>query len=196
MIHEDEEGEEAFISPDSVPADWARQLLGFWFDEHGRDDWFGGGPAFDEKAARFADWRTALRSLPASHFLADADTARAAIVLFDQVPRNLYRGSAEAFATDELAVQIARGAVEKAYDAGLDDDARALLYMPFEHSEDIEDQRESVRLMNSINAQYGDYAQRHFVIIDQFGRFPHRNAALGRADRPGEEEAIEQGKNW
>ena len=192
----DAEDEDSFLAPDSVPADWARQVLGFWFDEHGRSDWFGGGPAFDNKVAQFADWRTALRSQPANVFLNDADTARAAILLFDQVPRNLYRKQAEAFATDELAVQIARGAVAKGFDQGLSTDARAFIYMPFEHSEDIEDQRESLRLMHAINADYGSFAQKHFDIIEQFGRFPHRNAALGRETRAGEAEAIALGQNW
>ena len=188
--------EEAFLSPDNVPANWAQQLLHFWFQEHGYDEWFGGGPAFDEKCTRFADWRNALRSQPANFFLGDADTARAAIVLFDQIPRNLYRHQAEAFATDQLALQIARGAVAKGYDVGLNDDARAFIYLPFEHSEDMDDQRESLRLMHSINAEYGGFAQKHFDIIDKYGRFPHRNAALGRTDRPGEAEAIAEGANW
>lgn len=192
--HDDDE--EEFLSPDTVPDDWARQLLGFWFDDHSYAEWFGGGPAFDEKCTRFADWRNALKSQPASFFLGDADTARAAIILFDQIPRNLYRKQAEAFATDHLAVQIARGAIEKGYDEGLGDDARAFIYMPFEHSEDMDDQRESLRLMHAINAEYGGYAQKHFDVIERFGRFPHRNAALGRADRPGEAEAIAEGANW
>ncbi len=196
MSRADEQDEDMFVSPDSVPQDWARQLLDFWFNAHGRSDWFGGGSAFDEKVARFADWRTALRSQPANSFLTDPDTARAAILLFDQMPRNLYRKQSEAFATDELAVQIARGAVKQGFDQGLDDDARAFLYMPFEHSEDIDDQRESLRLMNAINADYGSFAQKHFDIIDRFGRFPHRNAALGRETREGEAEAIAQGENW
>lgn len=192
--HDDEQ--EEFLSPESVPADWAQQLLTFWFDQHGYDEWFGGGPAFDEKCAPFAEWRNALRSQPASYFLGDVETAQAAIILFDQIPRNLYRKQAEAFATDELAVQIARGAIEKGYDDGLSDDARAFLYLPFEHSEDMDDQRESLRLMHSIDAEYGKYAQQHFDIIEKFGRFPHRNAALGRKDRPEEAEAIAEGANW
>lgn len=191
-----EDDDAAFVAPASLPADWARQLLGFWFDGQDEQDWFGGGAAFDAEVARFADWRKALRSQPASAFLTDADTARAAILLFDQVPRNLHRQQAEAFATDSLALAIARGSLDQGYDQGLGDNARAFLYMPFEHSEDIEDQRESVRLMHGISAHYGEFAQKHFDIIDRFGRFPHRNAALGRADRDGEAEAIAEGRNW
>lgn len=196
MSYEEDQEEDAFISPDSVPADWVKQMLAFWFDEHGHSDWFGGGPDFDAKCVSYGLWRDALRSLPASSFLTDADTARAAIILFDQIPRNLYRKQAEAFATDQLAVQIARGAVDKGFDQGLSDDARAFLYMPFEHSEAMEDQRTSLRLMNSINPDYGQYAQAHYDMIDRFGRFPHRNKALGRADRDGEADAIAQGANW
>lgn len=185
-------------APASPPADWARQLLAFWFDAHGMDDWFGGGPGFDaELGALVQDWRDALRSLPAANFLTNPETALAAILLFDQVPRNLHRGDAEAFATDSLAVAIARGIVERGWDRDWNDDRRVFAYLPFEHSEDIADQRESLRLMAQLaDASYLEYAQQHFDIIDRFGRFPHRNAALGRASRPGEEAAIEEGKNW
>ena len=180
------------------PADWAEQLLHFWFDAHGFDDWFRGGDAFDAAVrAHFAEWREALRGFPADHFLTGAGTALAAVILFDQVPRNIARGSAEAFATDTLALAIARGAVARGLDAPLDKDRRMFLYLPFEHSEDIDDQRESLRLMGSLDdPRLLDYAQKHFAVIQQFGRFPHRNAVLGRADRPGEAAAIAEGSNW
>jgi uncharacterized protein (DUF924 family) len=147
--------------------------------------------------AQLGDWREALRSFPADHFLIDAATALAAVILFDQVPRNIHRGSAEAFATDTLAIAIARAAVERGYDEALDDNHRLFLYLPFEHSEDLDDQRESLRLMGGLsNPDYAAYAQKHFDVIKQFGRFPHRNAVLGRANRPGEEAAIAEGSNW
>ena len=96
----------------SPPTDWAAQLLTFWFDAHGFDDWYGGGPAFDAEVRDLAEeWHNALRSQPAETFLTDPDTALAATILFDQVPRNLFRGHADAFATDDLALAIARGIV-------------------------------------------------------------------------------------
>jgi uncharacterized protein (DUF924 family) len=182
----------------SAPDDWADQLLRFWFEDHGRDDWFGGGPDFDAQVAdRFGEWREALRSQPVEAFTIGAATALAAVLLFDQVPRNMHRGTAEAFATDELALAIARAVIARGYDEALDTDQRLFLYLPFEHSEDIDDQRESLRLMGGLdNPEYLDFAQKHFDIVKRFGRFPHRNAALGRADRDGEAEAIAAGGGW
>lgn len=186
------------MSVEDVPDDWVEQLLSFWFDTHGETDWFGGGRGFDaEVRERFADWRETLRSQPVEAFLSDADTALAAVLLFDQVPRNVHRGSAEAFATDNAALAIAREAVRRELDDGLPAERRLFCYLPFEHSEDIEDQRESLRLIASIgNAEWLDFAQKHFAMIDRFGRFPHRNAALGRTDRSGEAEAVVAGGSW
>lgn len=180
------------------PADWAARLLTFWFDRHGRDDWFGGGENFDAACDGLAgEWLQALRSFPADHFLTDPDTALAATILFDQVPRNLFRGHADAFATDELARAIARGIVARGWDERLGDDRRLFAYLPFEHSEDMHDQRESLRLFAALgNAEYLAFAKAHFDIVDRFGRFPHRNDALGRTTRPDEVAAIEEGRNW
>lgn len=180
------------------PADWAARLLAFWFDDHGFDDWYGGGPEFDAAVEALAgEWREALRALPPENFLTDPDTALAAVILFDQVPRNIHRRQAEAFATDELARAVARGMVARGWDRDVPEARRQFVYLPFEHSEDIADQRESLRLMAGLaDPRSLDYAKKHFDIIDRFGRFPHRNAALGRANRPGEDAAIEEGGNW
>jgi uncharacterized protein (DUF924 family) len=186
------------IVPAASPADWAAQLLAFWFEEHGDADWFGAGPDFDaEVAMRFADWRQALREQPIEHFLSDADATLAAVLLFDQVPRNAHRGTAEAFATDHLALAIARAAITRGLDAALDRDQRLFLYLPFEHCEDAAGQREAVRLISALgNAEWTRFALDHQAMIERFGRFPHRNAALGRSDRPGEAEAVAAGGNW
>ncbi|WP_144243899.1 DUF924 family protein [Sphingopyxis sp. MWB1] len=184
--------------PAAPPVDWPAQLLRFWFQDHGREHWYGGGAAFDDAVRDLAgDWHAALRSQPAEAFLTDSDRALAAIILFDQVPRNIFRGHADAFATDSLARAIARGLVAKGWDEGWDDKRRMFAYIPFEHSEDIADQRESLRLMSQLSDPEAlDYAQKHFDIIDRFGRFPHRNAALGRTSRPDEAAAIEEGSKW
>jgi uncharacterized protein (DUF924 family) len=180
------------------PADWAAQLLAFWFDAHGMDDWYGGGPDFDADIRALAgEWHAALRALPAASFLTDSDTALAAAILFDQVPRNIFRGSADAFATDDLARAIARGIVAHGWDREWPDARRQFAYLPYQHSEDIADQRESLRLFGQLaDPMFQDYAQKHFDIVDRFGRFPHRNAVLGRATRPEEQAAVEEGKNW
>lgn len=190
---DDDEGEVT-----SPPENWAEQLLHFWFVDHGFADWFKGGADFDKAVTEhFAEWRDALRELPTESFLTDPHTALAAVILFDQVPRNAYRDTAEAFGTDHRALAIAKTAVAGAFDVDLSKDERLFLYLPFEHSENRDDQRDSVRLIG----QLGDpdllkYAQDHQAMIERFGRFPHRNKALGRTDREGEAEAVAAGNSW
>ena len=192
----DEEDEDVEIK--MPPADWAAKLLRFWFEEHADADWFGGDPAFDQAVTyNFAGWRDALLSQPVEAFTKDADTALAAIILFDQVPRNAFRGDAETFATDHLALAIARESVARGLDAGLGKNERLFLYLPFEHSEDAADQRESVRLISALGDQrLTQFALDHQAMIDRFGRFPHRNKVLGRRDRAGEAEAVAAGHKW
>lgn len=197
MSGQDEKwGEGAGVA--AVPDDWAAHVLHFWIEDHGSADWFGGGSAFDAKVeAALSPLREALRHRPVETFLGNAQSALAAVILFDQVPRNIHRNQAEAFATDALAIAIAKGAVAGCLDGSLSVDERLFLYLPFEHSETMDDQRESLRLIGALGrADLLEFAQKHFAIIDQFGRFPHRNAALGRANRPGEAEAIAQGAQW
>ena len=113
--------------------------------------------------------------------------ALASCLVLDQLPRNLFRGTPRAFAYDPLARAIARRTVAAGLDRQLDAKARLFLYLPFEHSEEIADQREAVRLCEELgNAGWLDYARRHLVIIERFGRFPHRNAILGRVSTPEE----------
>lgn len=185
-------------TPAPPPADWAQQLLAFWFDAHGMDDWYGGGADFDDAVRNLAEgWHEALRSQPAEAFLIDPDTALAATILFDQVPRNIYRGHADAFATDDLARTIARGIVTRGWNENWPDERRQFACLPFQHSENMDDQRESLRLFAAFDdPMFQDYAQKHFDVVDRFGRFPHRNEALGRATRADEDAAIEAGKNW
>ena len=192
MIDDDEAG---IAAP---PDDWAEQILHFWFGEHGMVDWFKGGADFDTAITeRFADWREALREHPVESFLTGPRPALAAVILFDQVPRNAFRGTAEAFATDHIALGIAKAAVERQFDAGLSKDERLFFYLPFEHSENRNDQRESVRLISQLDdSNLLQFALDHQAMIERFGRFPHRNKALGRATRPDEVAAIEEGRNW
>jgi len=184
--------------PFPPPENWADRILHFWFVEHGMADWFRGGSEFDDKVTEgFAGWRDALREQPVSAFVESSKTALAAIILFDQVPRNAYRGDAEAFATDHLALAIAKAAVEHGFDRALSKDERLFLYLPYEHSENREDQRESVRLISQLgDGDLLQYALDHQAMIERFGRFPHRNKALGRADRAGEAEAVAAGGGW
>jgi len=177
---------------------WAAELLHFWFHELAPEQWFARNDDVDAALRRrFAHDLAAMGARPAREFLGDPLTARAAVLLFDQVPRNAWRDTAEAFATDVLALAIARDAVAAGLDAGLDPDRRTFLYMPFQHSESIDDQRESLRLFSALGDDRSlRFAQDHYAMIERFGRFPHRNAALGRRNRPGEAEAVAEGSKW
>ena len=156
-------------------------VLGFWF-AHDRDDWWQPNEAFDAEIRQLfcALWEEQREKVP-ELFLGSADEALAGVILFDQFPRNMFRGHADQFATDPLALAIARGAVERGYDDGMTPDGRGFLYMPFQHSEDLADQRHSLLLFTALgNAEQLAYARKHYAVIEKFGRFPHRNAVLGR----------------
>src|SRR5690606_13191548 len=110
------------------------------------------------------------------------------------IPRNVFRNSGHAFATDGLALHYARRAVEAGLDAQVEPELRAFIYLPFEHSEDIGDQRRSVELFAGIgNEMYDRYAVAHLEVIERFGRFPHRNRALGRVSTPEEQAWLDAG---
>ncbi|OQS42944.1 DUF924 family protein [Chromobacterium haemolyticum] len=174
-------------------------ILAFWFG--GGDDsflsvprsaWFKKDEVFDGIIReRFLDaWRQARAGeLPAE--AGDARRGLAWLILTDQFPRNLFRGSAEAFATDGQALALAREMVARGLDRQLPHLARTFVYLPFEHSESLADQDEAVRLFETMAedaamASFIDYAHRHRDVIVRFGRFPHRNAALARTSTPEE----------
>ena len=167
--------------------DWRAQVLKFWF---GLDPklWWNGGADLDLKIRqRFLKLWSEQRQLPVDDFLDDPLTALAAVILFDQFPRNMFRGHAEQFATDPLALAIAKCAIGNGFDEQLRANERAFLYMPFQHSEQMDDQNRSVLLFTALgDATNLEYAKKHHDVIERFGRFPHRNAMLGRAPRADE----------
>jgi|SRR5580698_4016175 uncharacterized protein (DUF924 family) len=170
------------------------QILDFWFDPANRRHWFEASEAFDEKV------RSLLRGryVEAANGRLDdwSDTPNGALalcILLDQVPRNIFRGAAQAFATDPPARSTARQILAQGFDQSYPtDDHRMFSYLPFEHSEDIDDQRLSVRLFSERigDVGYKEYARRHLSIIERFGRFPHRNTILGRASTAEEVEFL------
>ncbi len=174
------------------------EILAYWFDEVGPDRWWTRSDETDETIrTRFQDLWSEWRSHTAESFLGTARDALAGVILFDQFPRNMFRDSAEAFSTDPLALAIAKGAVDKRLDETLSQDERSFLYMPFMHSEDLDDQQRSLLLFTALGIQNSlDFAHKHHDIVARFGRFPHRNAVLGRAMRPGEEDAAREGAHW
>ena len=171
-------------------SDWRSEILKYWF---GLDPerWWKADPEVDhEIRRRFLKLWSERRELPAAAFLDHPLTALAGVILFDQFPRNMFRGHADQFATDPLARAIARAAVDRNFDDALAPQERGFLYMPFEHSEDRADQRRSLVLFTALGDDYLlGYARKHHDVIDRFGRFPHRNAILGRAPRPNEIDA-------
>ena len=165
----------------------ARALLAFW-RQAGMSRWFRGGDAFDDECReRWQDAHFAASRREYDDWLADADGALALVLLLDQIPRNIYRGSGHAFATDGLARRYAIEAIKAGHDAHSAADLRGFFYLPFEHSESMADQHRSVELFAALgNDSMYEYALKHRAVIEQFGRFPHRNAALGRSSTPDE----------
>jgi uncharacterized protein (DUF924 family) len=168
-------------------SDWRREVLQFWFGLEPRR-WWKPDEALDEDIRRlFLELWSEKRQLPVAEFTADPLTALAAVILFDQFPRNMFRGHADQFATDHLALQVAKAAVDRGFDEKLEPKERGFLYMPFQHSEDRDDQRRSLLLFTALgDPQQLRYAHLHHDIIHRFGRFPHRNAMLGRSPRADE----------
>lgn len=170
------------------------EVIAFW-REAGPERWFEKNEVFDEAVrARFL----ALHERAAAGELKDwensAEGTLALLLLFDQFPRNMFRGTARAFATDELARAIAAGALLKGFDAQVPSDLRTFLYLPFEHSEDMADQERGLALYTAAGDQNDlKWAQIHADIIRRFGRFPHRNAALGRSTTPEEQAFLNAG---
>lgn len=167
-------------------------ILDFWFEELSDRDWFNPPPTLDAQIERrFRRTHLALaRSIP-DEWHADAAARLAAIIVLDQLPRNMYRATPLAFATDGLARREARLALEAGADRAVHARLRPFFYLPFEHSEHLADQELSVRLFSDLpDAELLDYAVRHRDIVARFGRFPHRNEVLGRSSTEEEREFL------
>jgi uncharacterized protein (DUF924 family) len=177
---------------------WAAELLHVWFHRLRPSDWFAPSAAVDaDLARRFARDLAMLARRPAREFLTNPHAALAAVLLFDQVPRNTRRGTPGAFATDPLARAIAHGALRRGWDRRLSPAERQFLAMPLMHSEAIADQRLSLVVFAPLGARFGfPFARSHHRMIARFGRFPHRNSVLGRRSTPAEQRAIAAGDAW
>jgi uncharacterized protein (DUF924 family) len=179
-------------------ASWT-EVLAFWFGapespEFGRPRaaWFVKSAAFDaEIGDRFLATYEAAAAGALDGWGARPLGALALAVVLDQFPRNMFRGTPRAFATDPRALDLARAIVARGFDVAMLPVQRWFAYLPFEHAEDLGAQRESLRLFERIATEAGGagtftYAMRHYAVIARFGRFPHRNAILGRASTPDE----------
>jgi uncharacterized protein (DUF924 family) len=169
-------------------------VVAFW-TEAGRKRWFAKSPTFDgEIRERFEIWHHAAARRELDGWSERAEGALALLLLLDQFPRNLWRGSAHAFATDPLARHVARKAVAAGFDRQLDASLTQFFYLPLEHSEVIEDQDQSCALAEASGDQdLVKWANIHRDIIRRFGRFPHRNMALGRETTEDEAEFMRSG---
>jgi uncharacterized protein (DUF924 family) len=191
------------MTPD---ADAAQQVLDFWFGRPGdahyhcaREEWFRKDDAFDAQIrARFGPLIERALAGELAGWASQPASAVAQIVVLDQFTRNAFRGSARAFAGDALALAAARSLVASGVDRTLPGVRRQFVYLPFEHSESRADQHESLRLFEQLArdepalADLREWAHKHLVIVERFGRFPHRNAILGRASTPEEVEFLRQ----
>lgn len=183
------------------------QVLDFWFGQpesenygKARTEWFTKNVEFDQQVKeQFLTLYQQAAAQELETFLETPQGCLALIILLDQFPRNMFRGQPQAFATDHLALKYANYAVTKGYDQELLPVQRWFIYLPFEHSENLADQKRSLELMSSlkddpetIRIKVIEYAQRHFDVIQRFGRFPHRNQILGRISTPEEQEFLTQ----
>ena len=164
-------------------SDEIRAVLDFWFDEDAKTRWFVPSAAFDRAVAeQLGEGYERAAAGALDGWRSSAEGCLALCILLDQVPRQLFRGQARAFATDEQACALALHALEAGFDRQLTVEQRQFLYMPFMHSERLEDQDRCVALYQAPEMRDKmKHAVEHAELVRRFGRFPHRNAALGRA---------------
>jgi uncharacterized protein (DUF924 family) len=167
---------------DATEPAWVREVLDFWFGELGEAHWFDRSDRTDEIIrARFLALHVRL-AMGDGVDVTGPRSLLAVVVTLDQFPRNMFRGTPRAFATDPIARRLARQAIARGFDLLMTPEERLFVYLPFEHSEDREDQALSVQLTSQLGREeWTRYALAHQAVIDRFGRFPHRNAILGRS---------------
>lgn len=169
--------------------DWVDDVTAFWFDELEPKDWFSSSDELDQTIRdRFLPLHERLTETVPPVARAKPEAALAAILVLDQFSRNMFRGTARAFATDHLALDLSRHAVAQGFDRSLSKQGRQFLYMPMMHSESLVDQDRSVEYFGALGSDEGlRYAEEHREIIGHFGRFPHRNDVLGRRSTEAEQ---------
>ena len=173
--------------------EWVGEVIHFWFEELEKTRWFARSDDVDAQIRkRFLALHERLVA-QGGLGVTEPRPILAAVIVFDQFSRNLFRNDARAFAADSIARRLSKSAIEHGFDAAMRTQERYFLYLPFEHSEDREDQALSLKLIKSLgNEEWTHYAKSHKTTIDRFGRFPHRNAALNRDSTPDEIEFLEK----
>ncbi|MBV9453161.1 MAG: DUF924 domain-containing protein [Rubrobacter sp.] len=204
LCEKEKETYESVIEVSQVKAT-SGAILAFWFGREGeegygefKEAWFSRDPDFDREVRdRFKDAYEGAVAGELEAWKEEARSCLALILVLDQFPRNMFRGDARMYAADGLALATAHHALDRAYDRELSPVQRMFMYLPLEHSENLEDQRLSVELFRTLAEETGSedilaYAVQHSKIIDRFGRFPHRNEILGRRSTPEEAEFLKE----
>jgi uncharacterized protein (DUF924 family) len=175
---------------------WIEDVYRFWFEELRPVDWFRSTQHTDAAVRqRFAELYRMLAESPAA--ASTPSEAVAGVIVLDQFPRNMFRGSPQAYASDAAALGLAQSAIAAGFDQGLGLRERQFLYMPFQHSEDRAAQRQSLDLFTRLGeSDLLRFAEDHAAIVSRFGRFPHRNAILGRASTPEEIEYLKTARRF
>lgn len=164
----------------------AAEVVSFW-SEAGPAAWFQKNAAFDRQLRdRFLDLHEQAARGALDAWGETAEGSLALMILLDQLPRNMFRGSARMFATDEKAMELADRAIALGHDLATEEALRIFFYLPFEHSEQLSDQQRAVDLIRPLGGEVARYAQIHLDVIERFDRFPHRNELLGRRSTPEE----------
>lgn len=160
----------------------AEDVLKFWFVDHGQKDWFGGGPAFDEKLANaFAETLLGVSAGEAWGWRATPAGRLAEILVLDQFSRQIYRGQARAFAQDPMALALAQEMVAAGLDASVEPTQRMFIYLPYMHSESLVVHEETLRLYQGLGIEEAlKFEHAHIDVLKRFGRYPRRNLPLGR----------------
>lgn len=172
---------------DAIEPAWVDDVIRFWFEELTEADWFAKSDALDARIrGRFLALYERIVRSGSTEIMAPRPLL-AAVIVVDQFSRNMFRGTPRAFSADPIARRLARQAVDQGFDVSMSLDQRYFLYLPFEHSEEREDQALAVHLIERLGREdWTRYALAHQSIVDRFGRFPHRNAILGRTSTSAE----------
>ena len=165
------------------------EILTFWFNEEHKKHWFSTSDAFDQKIKKqFSNALQHAANREFDHWKNEPKSALALVLILDQFSRNLFRNQADTYAHDAYALEVASYAIDQGLDEQLSSEEKSFLYMPFMHSESLDDQDRSVELFDKANLETNlRYAIHHRDIVRKFGRFPHRNKMLGRTNSKEEE---------
>lgn len=180
-----------------ISDNWHEDVLKFWFEELEPKQWYMSSKELDASITeRFKQLVLALSENLPSNVKDQSEKCLAAIICFDQFSRNIFRGEGKAFAFDDLALELAVYIIDNGWDKAMDPTRKQFAYMPFMHSEDIAVQKRALVIFKNMGEKTFEYAKKHHDIIEKFGRYPHRNACLGRENTPEEIEYLKDAERF